>query len=1082
MAPNVDKHRPRKSGGKVAVLHPWRYDAVLFDLDGVLTDTASVHEAAWAAVFDELFESLTTISDTQTAPLSFTAEDYRRLVDGEARLDGVRHVLADRGIHLADGSATDEPGLGSAWAVANAKDLRYQALLASMGPRPFPSSIAIVRELRAVGLLVGVVSASRHCLDVLDAAHITDLFDAVVDGRVAAAMGLAGKPDPSTYLEGAARLGVDVGRTVVVEDARAGVAAGRIGGFGLVVGVDRGGAADALAAAGAEMVVTDLAELHIDTAIRPAWRVEFPRGPDTDEDIEFEGRREALGTLANGYLGTRGARPWVTDDGTHYPGTYLAGVYNRLSSVIEGEPIEHEAVVNAPNWLPFTFSVDGGPWLGEKGVEVSEHRMWLNLRRGLLLRRWRTMDSAGHRSSLVERRLVSMANPHLVAAEISVMAENWSGELLVRSGLDANVANDQTVEGHLLSNHHLDALEMGEDLAGACWLTAQTVQSRIVVAEAARTRVTVGTETTRHVVREERSVAQELSARLCEGGRVSVEKVVAIFTSHDRAISEPGTAARHGAMGAPEFAELLHDHEAAWARLWRRSGLVVAVRDSAEAAPMMDATQGAGRVTDADLVHLQLFHLLQVASPHVVDLDVGIPARGLGGEGYRGHIFWDEVFVSPLLNFHFPEVAEALLRYRYRRLGAARHGARAAGHRGAMFPWQSGSDGRDETPRCLFNPRSGQWIADHSDQQRHVGLAIAYELWQHWQTTGDSGFFFGEGAEIFLETARFFSDLATFDPALSRWRIKGVMGPDEFHDAYPPADQGGVDDNAYTNVMTAWLLRRARQLADLIRASDRHDVLERVGVSDTELDHWDQLTRSLYVPFHEGVISQFAGYENLLPIDLDAYRIRYGNIGRLDLILDAEGDAVRRYQVTKQADVLMLFYLLSAEELRDVLEGLGYELSPATIRCTVEYYATRAAHGSTLSAVVHAWVLARADRVGSWAQFRRALVSDFADTQGGSTIEGIHLGAMAGTVDLLQRCYTGLEVRNDALWLNPSLPDELERLSFGLTYREHWVDIDIDHHRLVVSAAAGQALPATVVLSDERRTLEPGERIVWQLG
>jgi trehalose/maltose hydrolase-like predicted phosphorylase len=126
-------------------------------------------------------------------------------------------------------------------------------------------------------------------------------------------------------------------------------------------------------------------------------------------------------------------------------------------------------------------------------------------------------------------------------------------------------------------------------------------------------------------------------------------------------------------------------------------------------------------------------------------------------------------------------------------------------------------------------------------------------------------------------------------------------------------------------------------------------------------------------------------------------------------------------------------------------------------------------------------VTARADRAGSWAQFREALSTDIADIQGGTTAEGIHLGAMAGTLDLLQRCYTGLEVREDALWLNPALPDELERLRFALNYRDHWVDIDVDHHRLAVGAAAGQALPATLVLRGERRTLEPGQWIEREL-
>ncbi|MGA2872832.1 MAG: HAD-IA family hydrolase [Candidatus Dormibacteria bacterium] len=1064
------------------MLHLSRFDAVLFDLDGVLTDTARVHETAWAAIFTELFERVRTASGTPAGPPPFTDADYRRLVDGEARLEGVHHVLADRGIVLPEGGPDDQPGLDSAWAVAKAKDLRYRELLGTVGARPFASSLAMVQDLRAAGLLLAVVSASRHCLEVLAAAGMSGLFDSAIDGRVAAAMGLAGKPDPATYLEAAARLGVDPDRAVVVEDALSGVEAGRNGGFGLVVGVDRLGTPGALRDAGADVVVADLAELRLDAGRRGPWHVELSDDSGAAAGGSAEGRWEALGTLANGYVGTRGAWLGATDDGTHYPGTYLAGVYDRLTSPVDGAPVEREAVVNAPNWLPLTYSVNGGPWLGDGAVEVSFHRLHLDLRRGLLVRRWRTVDPEGRCSSVVERRLVSMADPHLVAVELSVVAENWSGELRVRSGLDAHVANHQTIEEHLLANRHLGTVTVGEDPPEVCWLTARTMQSGITLAEAARTRLTAGTETARQPVSGDASVAQELSVHVLEGGRVGVEKVVAIFTSRDRAISDPETAARPAAAAAGDFKALLGEHAAAWARLWRRSRLQAEVSESASVSSgTVAAGVDANRWVNSGRVHLQLFHLLQVASPHVVELDVGIPARGLGGEGYLGHVFWDELFVLPVLNFRFPEVARAFLRYRCRRLGAARRAAAAAGHRGAMYPWQSGSDGRDETPHTLYNPRAGRWIADGSSRQRHVGLAIAYELWQHWQTTGDTWFFFGAGAEVFLEIARFFADLATFDPALSRWRIRGVMGPDEFHDAYPSGAELGIDDNAYTNVMTAWLLRRARELVELIRRDHRNDVLERIRLSDGELNRWERLAAELYVPFHEGVISQFAGYERLSPIDLDGYRARYGNIGRLDLILDAEGDAVRRYQVAKQADVLMLFYLLSAEELRDVFEGLGYELTPGTIRGTVDYYAARVAHGSTLSAVVHAWVTARADRAGSWAQFREALSTDIADIQGGTTAEGIHLGAMAGTLDLLQRCYTGLEVREDALWLNPALPDELERLRFALNYRDHWVDIDVDHHRLAVGAAAGQALPATLVLRGERRTLEPGQRIEREL-
>ena len=158
------------------------------------------------------------------------------------------------------------------------------------------------------------------------------------------------------------------------------------------------------------------------------------------------------------------------------------------------------------------------------------------------------------------------------------------------------------------------------------------------------------------------------------------------------------------------------------------------------------------------ILRLHIFHLLQTVSPNTVDMDAGVPARGLHGEAYRGHIFWDELFILPYLNFHFPEISRELLLYRYRRLGAARRLAREAGHRGAMYPWQSGSDGREESQVLHLNPRSGRWTPDNTALQRHVSLAIAYNVWRYWQTTEDRGVMAAHCTEMLVEIARFWAE------------------------------------------------------------------------------------------------------------------------------------------------------------------------------------------------------------------------------------------------------------------------------------------------------------------------------------
>jgi trehalose 6-phosphate phosphatase len=400
-----------------------------------------------------------------------------------------------------------------------------------------------------------------------------------------------------------------------------------------------------------------------------------------------------------------------------------------------------------------------------------------------------------------------------------------------------------------------------------------------------------------------------------------------------------------------------------------------------------------------------------------------------------------------------------------------------------MFPWQSGSDGREESQQAHLNPRSGHWLPDTSHLQRHVGLAVAYNIWQYHQATDDLEFLAAHGAEVLLEIARFFADLARYDPATDRYRIRGVMGPDEFSTRYPGAAEPGIDDNAYTNVMTVWLLHRARDVLDALPPDRRAELVEVLDLNPVEQLHWEDVARRMAVPIgDDGVIGQFAGWRDLPHLDWDDYRRRYGDIQRLDRILEAEGRSVDDYQVSKQADTLMLFYLLSADELRVLLGGLGYEFPPAAIPRTISYHLARTTHGSTLSALVHAWVLARAQREHALEHFARALRSDVADIQGGTTAEGVHLGAMAGSVDLLQRCFAGLETRQDALWFNPHWPRRFGRLTVAVQYRGQPLTIEVADREVTVCAAPGPGRAVRVGCGVDVRDLEPGQTAWFRAG
>ncbi|MCZ2860635.1 glycoside hydrolase family 65 protein [Blastococcus sp. VKM Ac-2987] len=778
-------------------------------------------------------------------------------------------------------------------------------------------------------------------------------------------------------------------------------------------------------------------------------------------DPAREALREVLCALGNGRFATRASAPESRADDVHYPGTYAAGVYNRLVDVVAGREVENESLVNLPDWQSLTFRVDDGNWLEPSAATVTDHVQELDLRRGVLTRRFLVVDTAGRRTRVAQRRLVSMADPYLAGLDTSLRPENWSGRLSVRSALDGRVTNQGVARYRGLGGTHLQLDDAAQADDGPLVLGACTTESLIRIGVAARHRVLVDGED-HEAGRTAASVPGrptcDLTVEVAQGRTVTVEKVVALCTSRDRAIGEPVAEARDRALRAPPFAALMAGHELAWDHLWSRCDVAIEGPDHT-----------------ALVLRLHVFHLLQTLSRHSIELDVGVPARGLHGEAYRGHVFWDEVFVLPFLNLRLPEISRAMLLHRWRRLPQARENARTAGHRGALYPWQSGATGREETQTLHLNPRSGHWLPDSSALQRHVGLAVAYNTWRYYEATGDLDFLARYGAEMILEIATLWADLADYDPVEDRFGIRGVMGPDEYHDRLPWRSEPGLDDNAYSNVLAAWVLGRALDCLDVLPPRGRGELLDGLGLDRTDLERWDHVSRRLRLCWHDdGILSQFCGYERLEEFDWAGYAHRYGDISRLDRILEAEGDTTNRYKLSKQADVLMLFHLLTADEYYAVLDRLGYPHDRESIPRTVGYYLDRTSHGSTLSKMVHSWVLARTDRRKAWSYFLAALDSDIADVQGGTTGEGIHLGAMAGTVDLLTRGFTGLETRGDVLGLDPALPDALTGLRFRMRYRRHTeIELAVSHTSLTVGASSRQAAVLPVRIRDEDHRIDP---------
>ena len=791
------------------------------------------------------------------------------------------------------------------------------------------------------------------------------------------------------------------------------------------------------------------------------WRLTY-----TGFDPEAEGHRETLCTLGNGYFATRGAASEAHADGVHYPGTYVAGVYNSLGTDLGGRRVENESLVNIPNWLALTFRVCGGPWFGGPETEILSQNLELNLERGVLTRVARLRDLEGHVVAVTQRRFVSMRDAHLAALETTLVAENWSGTIEVQSGLDGTVRNEGVDRYRPLDSAHLSVCGTGQVDDHVIWILAETTQSHIRVAEAARTELFADghrLEIRPALMEDDGLVAHRFEVELAQGSEIRVEKIVSVYTSRDLAISEPGEEARRRLAGAVDYDALLDRHLVSWRHLWDRAHFELGTDGSV-----------------ARALHLNIFHLLQTVSNNTEPLDVGVPARGLHGEAYRGHIFWDELFIVPFLSVRFPQLSRSLLLYRFRRLDAARRLAADAGYLGAMFPWQSGSSGYEETQTAHLNPVSGRWTPDASSLQHHINAAIVYNVWQYYQASGDIDFLRYYGAEMILEIARFWASIATYSHATDRYEIRGVVGPDEYHDGYPDRDSPGIDNNAYTNLMAVWCLGRAFHTLEVLSPAIVAELKERLRLGPEELAHWQEVSRKMRVCFHAGVISQFERFEDLEELDWERYRAEYGDISRMDRILEAEGDTANRYRLTKQADVTMLFYLLSSEEVLDLLERLGYGRDEGLPDRCIAYYEARTTNGSTLSRVVEAWIHARRDPERAWAPFLDALQSDLGDG-GGTTKEGIHLGAMAGTVDLLQRGFTGLETRSDELRVAPLIPDELGSLAFSIRYRGQLLRFEVTTTTLQVRADPADGEAITLVVHGKSVLLEPGHTVELSL-
>ncbi len=569
-----------------------------------------------------------------------------------------------------------------------------------------------------------------------------------------------------------------------------------------------------------------------------------------------------------------------------------------------------------------------------------------------------------------------------------------------------------------------------------------------------------------NIIKLTNSIAQQFTVKLEENRPVCIEKIVTLFTSRDKAVSNPSYDGYQLMREIKNFADITNSHHQAWRMLWQRCDIKIQFNPEEQL-----------------LLRLHIFHLLQTISPHSIDLDVSAPARGLHGEAYRGHVFWDELYIFHFFTSHFPEITRSLLLYRYRRLFHARKAALKIGLKGAMFPWQSGSNGEEETQIMHLNPRDNTWGPDYSHLQRHVNIAIAYNIWQYYLYTNDLQFMSRYGAEMLLDIAIFWSSLVIYNKESDRYEIHGVMGPDEYHEKYPNSIEPRLRNNAYTNFMIVWLFERALQIMKLLSAQRCQELLTLLDIDEQEIRKWRAITRRMYLPLRKDkILNQFDGYEELTPFPWKQYQKKYGRIERLDRILKAENDTPDHYQLAKQAYVMMIFYLLPSSEVKQLMQQLGYSFEEADIEKNIVYYLNHTSHGSTLSKIVYASTLMDIQPQSAKELYYQALSSDVNDIQGGTTPEGIHLGVMGATAQFASQGYSGLYVSDfNELIFKPTLPSGLKLMNWRFQYRSVWYDIELTENKLMLRLCDYGSESVTVKLNNKTYQLQGNQTLVLSL-
>jgi trehalose/maltose hydrolase-like predicted phosphorylase len=709
------------------------------------------------------------------------------------------------------------------------------------------------------------------------------------------------------------------------------------------------------------------------------WRLE-----ENGYQPALEHEIESCFAISNGFLGVRASleQPMAGSR----PRTFIAGLFGTPPAEV---PLPK--LVQGPDWLRFRLLVAGEPLALEAGQTLA-HGRTADFRRALLLGEWRQRDAAGRSVRLRMLRCVSLANRALALQMVRIEVEQPTA-----------LALEAWIEP---PPEELCLTGAGSDVQ--VWRTSDAAKQLAVACSMSlgleRQQIRLASQAAGHSIWRWNATPEQPAI---------FARIVAFARGDAEDDAEASARAALYKARRTGIRRLTQAHTHAWAERWRASDVEIEGDELAQRA-----------------LRFACYHLTSAANPD--DQRVSIGARALTGDAYLGHVFWDtEIFLLPFYTYTWPAAARAQLLYRFRTLPAARAKAARMGYRGALYAWESADTGEEATPPYVRGP-AGQVIAIRcGTEEQHISADVAYAVWQYWQATADLPFLLDAGAEIMLETARFWASRATLEQD-DRYHIRGVIGPDEYHE--------GIDDNAFTNGMAQWNLERGLEVAELLRIRwpERWVALRRrLGITPKELAAWRDVAARLVTGLGKtsDLIEQFSGFFELEPVDLAAYTPRQAP---MDVLLGHE--RTQRSQVIKQADVVMLLALLR-------------DRYPAAVHsANFGYYEPRCGHGSSLSPAMHALVAARLGDVELAARyFHQAAAIDLNDTMGNAA-SGVHIATLGGLWQATVFGFGGISPTSTGFRCDPHLPAAWRALRFPVEWRSSRVRLALGRAPLALTA------------------------------